>query len=136
MPHWLLQVLNIGFFVFHTALIFVNVFGWLHPKTRPFTRITQALTLFSWLVMGAFYGAGYCICTDWHWQVRSALGVTDDPGSYLQLLVRMISGWTPPESLVNPVAAGVFGVAILGCIALSVMDFRRRKQAIPLRPTP
>jgi hypothetical protein len=30
-----LLVLDVGFLVFHTALIFFNVFGWLWPKTRP-----------------------------------------------------------------------------------------------------
>lgn len=122
MPIWLLQALNIGFFVFHTALILFNVFGWIWRRTRRWNLLCLGLTAMSWFLMGIWFGAGYCICTDWHWQVRRALGITGDPDNYIALLVRSLSGWTPDKSLVQPAAAAVFGVSLAASLTLNVRD--------------
>ena len=131
----MLAVLNILFFVFHTALILFNVFGWIPVKTRKWNLATLTLTFFSWCVMGIWKGEGYCICTDWHWQVRRAMGIHDDPNSYLILLVQKVSGWTPPSSLVNTVALYVFVVSIAGSAFLNIRDWRRRRQGFQNRMT-
>jgi hypothetical protein len=124
----MLTLANILFFVFHTALIFFNLFGWAHPKTRKWNLITLLLTVFSWVVMGLWKGMGYCICTDWHWQIRRAMGIEETADSYLVLLVRNLSGWNPPLELVNRVAFVVIVVSLSMSVWTNVNDIRRKSK--------
>lgn len=128
----MLPFLNIFFFVFHTALIFFNVLGWIWKATRKWNLATLSLTATSWFLMGIWYGVGYCICTDWHWQVRRAMGIRDTADSYLVLLVQKLTGWNPPISLVNSVALVVFLLSLGMSIGLNVRDWRRKKPAQPI----
>jgi len=121
-----LAVLNIFFFVFHTALIFFNVLGWIWKKARKWNLVTLLCTLFSWTVMGLWFGKGYCVCTDLHWRVRAAMGINDHADSYLVLLVRTVSGWDPPVPLVNACAFWVFLFSLTMSVGLNVRDRRRR----------
>jgi hypothetical protein len=88
----MLPFLNTAFFVFHTTLLVFNLTGWAWKRTRRLHALALAVTLFSWLVLGAWFGWGYCVCTDWHWQVRRAMGIRDPEGSYTQFLVRAATG--------------------------------------------
>lgn len=124
----MLAVLNVAFFVFHTALIALNVFGWAWRRTRRLNLAALLLTLFSWTVMGLWFGRGYCVCTDLHWRIRAAMGIQDHADSYLVLLVRVLTGWDPPVALVNGVAAGVFGLCLIASIALNVRDVRTQRR--------
>lgn len=123
----MLAIANVFFFVFHTALILFNVFGWIPATTRRWNLITLLLTLFSWTVLGIWKGAGYCLCTDWHWQIRRAMGIKENADSYIVLLVQKISGWTPPTSLANTVAMWVFIVSFLASVTLNVIDWFRER---------
>ncbi len=124
-----LSLANVALFVFHTALILFNVLGWLVPKWRRWNLVTLGLTLFSWAIMGLWYGMGYCICTDLHWRVREAMGIHETASSYLVLLVRLISGWDPPVNLVNNVALVVFVISLTGSL---VTNLRRPSRTAPL----
>ena len=73
------ETLNTGFFVVHTAWIVFTCVGWIWKRTRPWQLMTVALSALSWFGLGVWYGWGYCPCTDWHWQVRTRLGVVDPP---------------------------------------------------------
>jgi len=126
--------LNIFFFVFHTALIVFNVFGWMLKVTRKWNLVTLLLTLFSWLAMGMIYGIGYCLCTDWHWQVRARMGIEEDADSYIVLLVRNISGWDPPVALVNAVAMWVFIFALTMSLSLNIRDYLLSKKSVIEHP--
>ena len=88
----MLHLADIGFFVFHTLLIGFNMLGWIWRRTRFWHLITMGLTAFSWFVMGAIYGWGYCLCTDWHFEVREQLGYADAETTYIQLLARTLFG--------------------------------------------
>ncbi len=125
----MLAVANVLFFVFHTALIVFNVFGWMHSKTRRWNLLTLGLTLVSWLGMGLVYGAGYCICTDWHWQVREGMGIHETADSYIVLMVRKLSGWDPPIELANTVALWVMVFAVTMSLATNIWDWRKRPRA-------
>jgi hypothetical protein len=108
--------LNILFFVFHTVWIAFNCLGWIWRRTRPWQLVTVSLTGLSWFVLGAWYGWGYCPCTDWHWQVRLRLGYQDPP-SYIQLLIRELTGFEPHPALADAVAvASLAGVSTLGVV--------------------
>ena len=125
----MLATANIFFFIFHTALILFNVFGWIPRATRRWNFVTLLLTLISWTVMGLRYGMGYCICTDWHWQIRHAMGIRDDPDSYIILLTQKLTGWTPATSLANTVAMWTFIVCFAASISLNLRDLSRKRRA-------
>jgi len=118
----LLNALNIAFFIFHSVLIVFNVFGWAWRRTRIWNLVTLGATAFSWGVMGFWKGAGYCICTDWHWRVREAMGIHETSSSYLVLLVRNLTGWDPPVPLTNAVALVVFLTSLSLSIGLNLRD--------------
>ena len=89
-----LSLLNITSFVVHNLLILFNMTGWIWPRTRKLHLVTLGATLFSWIVMGAWYGWGYCLCADWHFQIRRQLGIHDHESSYMELLLNRIPGVT------------------------------------------
>src|SRR5688572_11928274 len=87
----LYKIANYFFFIFHVALIFFNLFGWIPKKLRKWNLASLCLTAFSWFVLGIFYGFGYCFLTDWHWQIRERLGYTNESHSYIHFLVTKLT---------------------------------------------
>lgn len=122
-------VLNILFFIFHTSLIVFNVAGWAWRATRRWNLLTLSLTAVSWFAMGLWYGVGYCICTDWHMQVRRAMGIHDPESSYVQLLFRCLLGLHVRTGAVNALCGVVFGASLVTSIFLNVRDSRGRRIA-------
>lgn len=112
----MLPFLDLFFLVFHTSLILFNLFGWIHPRTRKLHLFSLSLTLLSWLGLGYFYTWGYCVCTDWHWQVLREMGQEGLPSSYLSYLVQRFFGVLPDRSIVDPLA--VAGLLLPLCLNL------------------
>lgn len=117
---------DIGFVIFHTAWILFNLFGWIWKPSRPWNLATLLLTAFSWFVLGIWYGFGYCPCTDWHWQVRSELGYTDMPNSYIKFLIELLTGFDLNAALVDAATAAFFFLALLISISLNFRDFKKK----------
>lgn len=129
----MLVFLNILLLTLHTALIVFNVFGWLWVRTRPWNMLTQVLTLGSWVGMGAFYGWGYCLCTDIHWDIRRELGFTGEPDTYIGFLIQKATGVRASEEFVFWLTVCVFCVSFFGSLFLNIRDLRRRP-ALQARP--
>jgi len=119
--------LNIFFFVFHTSVILFIIFGWMWRKTRLANLILILLTAFSWFFLGIWYGFGYCPCTDWHWQVRTKLGIYDSSTSYLEFLIEKLTGIDVDRALVDKFAVAFLAAAFCLSVVLNVRDFRKRK---------
>lgn len=119
-------LLNAGFFGFHTLWIVFTCVGWIWRRTRRLHLAAIALTAFSWFGLGPWYGWGYCPFTDWHWRIRERLGY-DDPPSYIQLLVRVVTGIE-----LAPHAANGLAIAVLASAAVLSVYFnfaRQRKRS-------
>lgn len=108
----LYRLLDVFFLVFHTGLILFNLFGWIWKRTRRWNLATLLLTGASWGLLGIWYGFGYCPCTDWHWQVRRALGYHDMPASYIKFLLRYFTGISFPSGLVDAATLFFFLLAL------------------------
>lgn len=121
------QFLNIFFFVFHTVFTLFNISGWAFPKTRRWHLITMLLTAASWFILGIWYGWGYCVCTDWHWQAREALGYYDRSDSYIHFLLLKLTGINFDPQLVENVTLIVFGICFILSIWLNIKDRQKRK---------
>jgi len=78
--------------------------------------ITLTATAASWALLGIWYGWGYCVCTDWHWDVRAKLGLVDRSNSYIHFLIVKLTGINLNAKLVE---TGTLVVFILS-FALSI----------------
>lgn len=119
-------ILDYFFFLFHTALILFNSIGWIVPKWRKWNMISLGLTTFSWFVLGIWYGWGYCLCTDWHWEVRARLGYHDMSDSYIHFLILELTGFNLSEGLVDTGTVVVFFTSLLISLWLNFRAYRRR----------
>lgn len=119
--------LNIFFFVFHTAFTVFNCTGWIFRRTRKWHLYTMLLTAFSWFVLGAWYGWGYCVCTDWHWQAREALGYHDRSNSYIHFLILQLTGADLDPRLVDTVTISVYITCFVLTTLLNIRDRRKRR---------
>jgi len=126
MENALYKIADHFFFIFHIALIFFNLFGWIHKKLRKWNLITLSLTAFSWFILGIFYGFGYCFLTDWHWQIREELGYSTKSNSYIHFLIAELTGIFVDESLVNTFTAIFFFTALGLSIYLNFRDRKRK----------
>jgi hypothetical protein len=110
------DLLNATFFVFHTAWVAFNCLGWMWRRTRPWQLAAALLTALSWGGLGLWSGWGYCPGTDWHWRVRARMGF-EDPPSYIQLLIRELTGILLERGVADALAV----VTLTTSTALSVM---------------
>lgn len=80
------------FVVSHVIIIVFILVGWAFAKTRKAHLALIFLILFSWLILGIWYGYGYCFWTDWHWQIQEKIGRRDLPESFVKFTLDSLSG--------------------------------------------
>lgn len=124
----LYKIADIFFFAFHISLILFNLFGWLSKSMRKWNLFTLCLTAFSWVVLGAFYGIGYCFLTDWHWQIREELGYPNPYNSYIHFLIASVLPVTISEQLVDILTATLFFAAFVLSIFTNLKDYKKSRQ--------
>ncbi len=126
----MLKLLDTFFLVFHSVFTLFNMTGWAWTKTRKAHLATILVTAGSWFILGIWYGWGYCFCTDWHWQVRDAMGSPIRSDSYIHFLILEITGIDLPSHLVDTVTLAVFiGCAVLS-IGLNLKDAVMKRRAV------
>lgn len=123
-----MKFLDIFFTVFHTSLVLFILTGWLWRKTRKLHLAVVLLTAASWLILGIFYGLGYCPFTEWHFNVLEKLGHTGLPASYISFLVMRITGLRPDQGLVDAFTTGGLIVGLVGNLVLSWLGLRRNRR--------
>lgn len=123
----LYHIADVFFFVFHVSLIFFNLFGWIFKPTRRWNLLTLGLTAFSWIVLGIFFGFGYCFLTDWHWGIREKLGYTTRYTSYIHFLIETLFDVRVSARLVDWCTAIFFVAALTMSIMSNSALFRKPK---------
>ena len=105
--------------VFHLAIVFFLLFGWISLKTRRLHRWTVSVTAFCWIILAQIMGKklGYCPVTDWHWQVKRLRAQDDMPPSYIAYQFQQI-GLDFDSLLVDYAAVATFVLIILVTLAL------------------
>ena len=88
----LLKIADVALFWAHALVAGFCAFGWLIEGAEKLHFYLILTIGFSWYVLGLHYGIGYCVLTDWQWQVRKKLGCTPEHGSFVQLLLERASG--------------------------------------------
>ncbi len=121
------KLIDILFIVFHTSLIFFNLFGWIWIKTRKLNLYTLLLTGGSWLILGLIVGSiGYCPFTDWHFSVLYKMGETNLPNSYIKYLADRLTGMDFDPALVDNVTLFSFLISLAISLFLNFRTFIRR----------
>ncbi|HBH22291.1 MAG TPA: DUF2784 domain-containing protein [Cytophagales bacterium] len=108
-----LHALDILYWWVHVLVISFNLLGWIWIKTRKLHLISVGLTLGSWLILGIWYGLGYCFLTDWHWQVKRQLGQMNLPNSFITFLLNDQLGFQLSPSIVDLWTGILFSVVVL-----------------------
>ena len=117
-------LLDIFFLIFHSSLVVFTLVGWIWKETRRAHLLVLSLTMCSWFGLGIWYGVGYCPCTDWHWQVKTKLGETILPMSYVKYYADRLTGldW---NAFVLDLLVVIFGLAAFGVsIGLNFRNWR------------
>jgi hypothetical protein len=123
----LLKILDVLFFGFHSVFILFNVFGWIVPRWRRLHLFALLITAFSWFGLGIWFGWGYCLCTDWHWQIREQLGYQDMSSSYVHFLIFKLTGFDLSVQLVDTVTVAVFFIALAISLYFHVRSWVSKK---------
>ncbi len=126
----MLRLLDLLFVLFHSGLVLFNLIGWAFSKTRRLHLIIISLTVSSWLGLGYFFGLGYCPSTDWHWEVKRALGEQRLPASWMKYYADHITGQSWDAGLIDMIV-GIAGVgALLLSVGLNIRDQASKRRGI------
>lgn len=120
-----LQLLDYLFTIIHLLIIGANLFAWIWPKTRKIHLYIVVITLFCWLISGIWYGIGYCPITDWQWEVKTRLGETNLPNSFVKYHLDKLAGRDIPDTTVDIITLISFFVAIV--CSIKVNFFNKKK---------
>lgn len=121
----LYRLLDALFVAFHTSLVGFNMFGWAWKRTRRLHLFTIGTTLLFWFGAGMVYGWGYCPLTDWHWDVKRAMGETALPASWIKYHLDAVTGMDWSAALVDAVVTGWGLAALILAVALNARDRRQ-----------
>jgi len=122
----MLKILDILLFSIHVLVVFGNLFGWIWKKTRRAHLFLVILTMISWFVLGIWKGWGYCVLTDWEWDIKRELGETQLPSSFTAYLANNIFGLGWSRALVDSLTLAGLIVAIIGAAVMNFRDFRKK----------
>jgi hypothetical protein len=122
-----LHTLDIFFTILHFAIIGFNLSGWIWKSTRKVHFYFVLITAFSWLILGIWFGWGYCPVTDWQWGIKTKLGEQNLPNSFIKYMADKLSGENISAPLIDSITGITFGIVAL----LSVyLNFINKKNAL------
>ncbi|MCF7994354.1 MAG: DUF2784 domain-containing protein [Chromatiaceae bacterium] len=122
-----LRLLDQALFLLHAALVLFILTGWMWARIRRLHLLVVVLTLGSWVGLGVWYGWGYCPLTDWHWQVKAALGETGLPASYIKYYADALTGTSWNPMLIDVWVVGLALAALVVSAVLNERDWRRQR---------
>ena len=120
----MLSFLNVLYTIAHLVLISFILTGWIWKRTQKLHFIVVILTALSWLVLGIWYGWGYCPLTDWHWDVKEKLGERNLPNSFVKYFADQVTGENISSSLIDGVTVACL---VFAAIASVYVNFFKRK---------
>ena len=126
------ELLDYFYTILHLVIIGFNMLGWIPSTTRRIHFISVVLTAASWLILGIWYGLGYCPITDWQWQIKERLWEQNLPNSFIKYHVDMITASDFSSSLIDIITAS--GFAIAAVLSISLNFFKKRKRRFLQRP--
>lgn len=116
------------FTILHLFIVGFNLLGWIWKRTRRLHFILVLLTACSWLILGIWYGLGYCPVTDWQWQIKEQLGETNLPNSFIKYFVDKITGHDVSADLIDGATAIGFAIAATLSVYLNFIGKTKYKK--------
>jgi len=107
---------------FHTILILFNLFGWIWQRTRKLNLISLLIVACSWLILGIWYGVGYCPLTELHWNIKLLIGETNLPYSYIKYLVDFYFNTDSNPILIDYITAILFILSLIISVYLNILQ--------------
>lgn len=122
----MLAASNWALHLLHSGLILFVLTGWLFRPLLAWHLLFLGFIWASWIVLGLYAGnLGYCLLTDWHWQIKHALGQNDLPESYLSWLYLHTTGQRANPRIMSAVAA----ITLIFVSVMSGLRYLRRRRA-------
>ena len=100
--------------------------GWIWRRTRRLHLWVIGLTAGSWFILGIWYGWGYCVLTDWAWSIKSQLGETDLPNSFVQYMFDKI-GLSISVFTTDMITLTVFILCVILSLYRNIRDYRQKR---------
>lgn len=122
----MLIVADTALTVAHVAVVLANLLLWIPARTRNAHALVVGVTALSWFVLGPLMGRGlgYCVLTDWHWEVKRALGERQLPGSFVTYMFQWIG--VDAEAWVTELTLTLFLAAVALALAHVARAVRHR----------
>jgi hypothetical protein len=108
-----LRILDVLLTLLHLVIIGFNLVGWIWKPTRKLHFICITTTAACWFILGIWFGIGYCPITDWQWHIKTLMGETNLPDSFITWYADKITGESISPSLIDTVTAVSFALAAL-----------------------
>ena len=103
----------------HLFIIAFSVIGWLIPALQPYHLLLCLLIAFSWFILGAKNGWGYCLITDWQWRLMRHMGQTNLPAGYMPMLYRFLTGHDGDDRRIKLVTQWVFYCTFMASVTVN-----------------
>ena len=123
-----LMVLDCLLTILHLIIIGFNLLGWIFKSTRKIHFWFAMLTLSCWLILGIWFGLGYCPITDWQWHIKTQLGEQNLPDSFVKYFADQLMGTSINSDLVDALTLSLFLVAIVYSIKLNFFNKEVKSQ--------
>lgn len=109
-----LQYLDIALNIFHSGLVLFVVFGVFFRRLIKYHFPILLAIWASWVGLGMYvHHLGYCIITDWHWQVKAREGQVNLPGSYITYIFNAATGIKASNIIVAQITGAVMVIITL-----------------------
>jgi hypothetical protein len=125
-----IMILDYLFTLLHLIIIGFNLLGWIWRSTRKLHFIVVLLTAGCWLILGIWYGIGYCPITDWQWQIKESLGETNLPNSFIKYFADKVTHSDISSDLIDGVTAISFATAAFLSVYLNFFNGKRKEQGL------
>jgi hypothetical protein len=119
-----LVILDVLLTIFHLIIIGFNLLGWIWKPTKKIHFWFAIITLFCWVVLGLWYGLGYCPITDWQWNIKVQLGEQNLPASFIKYFADQLTGLNINATIIDVCTVLFFLLAI---IASNKVNFFNKK---------
>ncbi|MBO35560.1 MAG: hypothetical protein CMO64_05150 [Verrucomicrobiales bacterium] len=117
----MLQLLDILFYIIHLGIIAICVLGWIPSRYRRMHLAFCGLVGASWFGLGMWRGWGYCVLTDWHWEIKAQLGQEGLPWSFIKHVWDSTLPQPIEPATADQLAFVTFALAIVISIILNIM---------------
>lgn len=114
-----LRLLDYLLTIVHLLIVGFDLLGWIWPKTRKVHFVAVCVTAGCWLILGMWFGIGYCPVTDWQWQLKEHLGEQNLPSSFIKYLADKITGSNISSDLIDWLTAAGFAMAVVLSVYLN-----------------